>query len=131
MRAQRPIGLFRRHSLYGMRQARTQASNRGQSMSTDTIETWYEVNREKLDDLLAVGKFAQYLEDTAKDQAEAGLEYTAQDYKDAGETIRTLVDIVLAQLVQVRNLQARTTRDEGTQEAPTYTDPTTGLITWD
>lgn len=100
-------------------------------MSTDTTLTWYEVNREKLDDLLAVGKFAQYLEDTAKDQAEAGLEYTAQDYRDAGETIRTLVDIVLAQLVQVRNLKARTTQDEGTQEAPTYTDPTTGLITWD
>jgi hypothetical protein len=100
-------------------------------MSADTIETWYEVNKEKLDDLLAVGKFAQYLESVGEAQHEAGLEYTAQDYKDASETIRTLVDIVLAQLVQVRNLKARTTRDEGTQEAPTYTDPTTGLITWD
>ena len=100
-------------------------------MSADTIETWYEVNREKLDDLLAVGKFAEYLEDTAKDLDETGAVYTAQDYKDASETIRTLVDIVLAQLVQVRNLKARTTRDEGTQEAPTYTDPATGLITWD
>lgn len=100
-------------------------------MSTDTIQTWYEVNREKLDDLLAVGQFAKYLEDTAKDQAEAGLEYTAQDYKDASETIRTLVDIVLVQLVQVRNLKARTTQDNGAQEPPTYTDPQTGLITWD
>jgi Arc/MetJ-type ribon-helix-helix transcriptional regulator len=115
-------------------------------MSADTIETWYEVNREKLDDLLAVGKFAEYLEDTAKDLDETGAVYTAQDYKDASETIRTLVDIVLAQLVQVRNLKARTTRDKdaeevvqafkptrdnGTQEAPTYTDPATGLITWD
>ncbi len=115
-------------------------------MSADTIETWYEVNREKLDDLLAVGQFADYLDSVAKDQAESGAVYTAQDYKDASETIRTLVDIVLAQLVQVRNLKARTTRDkdaeevvqafkftrdEGTQEAPTYTDPATGLITWD
>jgi hypothetical protein len=100
-------------------------------MSIDTIETWYEVNSEKLDDLLAVERFGWYLEDTAKDHDESGQRYTAQDYRDAGETIRTLVDIVLAQLVQVRNLKARTTQDEGTQEAPTYTDPTTGLITWD
>lgn len=100
-------------------------------MSADTIETWYEVNSEKLDDLLAVGQFADYLDSVAQDQAESGAVYTAQDYKDASETIRTLVDIVLAQLVQVRNLKAHMKRDEGTQEAPTYTDPTTGLITWD